>query len=92
MLVERPMPDAVSVAALGRTFDIAAAPGGVTVEDADGKNVDFEPGENRILAAAAIWKRLGLTSDTLAIGGFAYRPDRDPSGAWAGFPALLFRV
>ncbi|HEX2680951.1 MAG TPA: isochorismate synthase, partial [Candidatus Dormibacteraeota bacterium] len=92
MLVERPMPDAVSVAALGRTFDIVAAPGGVTVEDADGKNVDFEPGENRILAAAAIWKRLGLTSDTLAIGGFAYRPDRDPSGAWAGFPALLFRV
>src|SRR5206468_3224194 len=25
-------------------------------------------------------------------GGFAYRPDRDPGGAWGGFPALLLRV
>src|SRR3989442_12981182 len=23
---------------------------------------------------------------------FAYRPDRDPGGAWSGFPALLVRV
>ncbi len=29
MLIERPMPDAVSVAAIGRAFDIVAAPGGV---------------------------------------------------------------
>ena len=29
MLIERPMPDAVSVAALGRVYDIVAARGGV---------------------------------------------------------------
>lgn len=91
MLIERPMPDAVSVAAIGRAFDIVAAPGGVTLEDADGKSIDFEPGENRVVAASRLWKRLGST-DALAVGGFAYRPDRDPGGAWSGFPALLFRV
>ena len=32
MLIERPMPDAVSVAALGRVYDIVAAPGGVALE------------------------------------------------------------
>ena len=31
LLIERPMPDAVSVAALGRAFDIVAAPGGVVL-------------------------------------------------------------
>src|SRR5216110_4069669 len=51
MLIERPMPDAVSVAAIGRAFDIVAAPGGVALEDADGKTIDFEAGDNRILAA-----------------------------------------
>jgi salicylate biosynthesis isochorismate synthase/menaquinone-specific isochorismate synthase len=91
MLIERPMPDAVSVAAVGRVFDIVAAPGGVALEDADGKSIDFEPGENRIVAASQLWKRLGLI-DAIAVGGFAYRPDRDPAGAWSGFPALLFRV
>lgn len=91
MLIERPMPDAVSVAGLGRAFDIVAAPGGVGLEDAGGKMVDFEAGEDRILAASRIWRRVA-SADTIAVGGFAYRPDRDPSGAWSGFPALLLRV
>ena len=91
MLIERPMPDAVSVAALGRALDIVAAPGGVTVENADGKTIDFEPGENRLLAASRLWLRIA-SSDALAVGGFAYRTDREPGGAWSGFPALLFRV
>ena len=91
MLVERPMPDAVSVAGIGRALDIVAAPGGVAVENADGKTIDFEPGENRVLAASRLWGRIA-TSDALAVGGFAYRPDREPGGAWSGFPALLFRV
>src|SRR5438067_2219793 len=52
MLIERPMPDAVSVAGIGRALDIVAAPGGVAVENADGKTIDFEPGENRVLAAS----------------------------------------
>ncbi len=91
MLVERPMPDAVSVAALGRALDIVAAPGGVAVENADGKTIDFEPGANRLLAASRLWLRIA-SSDALAVGGFAYRTDREPGGAWSGFPALLFRV
>ena len=40
LLIERPMPDAVSVAALGRAFDIVAAAGGVGLEDASGAVVD----------------------------------------------------
>ena len=89
LLIERPMPEAVSVAALGRAFDIVAARGGVALEDVEGKTVDFEPDADRILAASRLWRRLGLP---LAVGGFAYRPDRDPVGPWSGFPALLLRV
>jgi len=97
LLVERPMPDAVSVAALGRAFDIVAAENGVALEDANGKVVDFERGNERLLAAARLWRRLSASLSTrsagpIAIGGFAYRPDRDPAGPWSGFPALLLRV
>ena len=93
MLIERPMPDAVSVAALGRALDVIAVHGGVAVEDADGRRVDFEPGEDRLHAAARLWRRIGPSlQGAVAVGGFAYRPDRDPSGAWSGFPAVLFRV
>ena len=91
MLVERPMPDAVSVAAMGRVLDIVAAPGGVALEDAEGRRVDYESGGNRILAASKLWERVA-TRDAIAVGGFAYRTDREPGGAWAGFPSLLFRV
>ena len=102
LLIERPMPDAVSVAALGRAFDIVSAPGGVSVESAAGEVVDFEAGDDRLLAASRLWRRLsrslvsagGATpaAGPVAVGGFAYRPDREPGGPWAGFPALLFRV
>lgn len=102
LLIERPMPDAVSVAAIGRAFDMVAAPGGVAVEDAAGSIVDFEPGADRILAASRLWKRLAASlapggaalpaTAPVAVGGFAYRPDGEPGGPWAGFPALLFRV
>jgi salicylate biosynthesis isochorismate synthase/menaquinone-specific isochorismate synthase len=100
LLIERPMPDAASVAALGKAFDIVAAPGGVAVEDAGGVVIDFEAGDNRLLGAARIWRRLceSLQPATpsavgpIAVGGYAYRPDRDPTGPWSGFPALLLRV
>ena len=91
MLIERPMPDAVSVAAIGRVLDLVAVEGGVAVEDASGRRLDFEGGANRLIAASRLWSRIS-SSDALAVGGFAYRHDRDPGGAWAGFPALLFRV
>jgi isochorismate synthase len=103
LLVERPMPDAVSIAAIGRVLDIVATPSGVAAEDASGKVVDSEPGGERIAAAARLWRRLSgeLSGDAetlapatgaVAVGGFAYRPDRDPQGPWAGFPSLLMRV
>ena len=102
MLIERPMPDAVSVAALGKAFDIVAAGSGVALEDADGRRVDFEAGDNRMLAAARLWRRLSrvLAADgpnapatgPVAVGGFAFHPERDPAGPWSGFPALLLRV
>ncbi len=102
LLIERPMPDAVSVAALGKAFDIVAAKGGVALEDASGKVVDFEAGADRLLAASRLWRRLceslagprsaSPVSGPVGVGGFAYRPDREPSGPWSGFPALLLRV
>ena len=91
MLVERPMPEAVSVAGLGRAFDIVSTEGGVALEDSAGKVVDSERGEDRVLAASRMWRRLGVRG-ALAIGGFAYRPDRDPGGPWSGFPALMLRI
>jgi anthranilate/para-aminobenzoate synthase component I len=103
LLIERPMPDAVSVAALGRAFDIVAAPGGVALEDASGASVDFERGDDRIAAAGRLWRRVrdsvahadpggAVGNAPIAVGGFAYRPDREPGGPWAGFPALLLRI
>jgi salicylate biosynthesis isochorismate synthase/menaquinone-specific isochorismate synthase len=93
LLIERPMPDAVSVAALGKAFDLVAAKGGVMLENADGKTVDFEAGENRLAAASRLWRRVCASlGGPIAAGGFAYRPDRDPGGPWSGFPSLLFRV
>jgi salicylate biosynthesis isochorismate synthase/menaquinone-specific isochorismate synthase len=87
------MPDAVSVAALGKVFDIVAAKGGVALEDARGKVVDFEAGDNRLLAASRLWRRVCESmAAAIAVGGFAYRPDREPAGPWSGFPALLLRV
>jgi len=105
LLIERPMPDAVSVAAIGRVFDIVAARDGVAVEDAAGSIVDRELGTNRVLAASRLWKRvrealrlenpaaqLPPATGAIAIGGFAYHPELDPRGAWAGLPSLLLRV
>src|SRR5436305_693386 len=76
---------------LGRALDLVATAGGVTLEDANGRRIDFEGGQNRILAAARLWQLIA-SSDAIAVGGFAYRPDREPGGAWSGFPAVLFRV
>jgi isochorismate synthase len=102
LLIERPMPDAVSVAALGKAFDVVASKGGVALEDASGKVVDFEAGDDRLLAASRLWRRVcesiagpataTAISGPIAVGGFAYRPDRDPGEPWSGFPALLLRV
>ena len=93
LLIERPMPDAVSVAALGKAFDLVAAKGGVALENASGEAVDFEAGPDRLAAASRLWRRVAESlGRPIAVGGFAYRLDRDPGGPWSGFPALLLRV
>ena len=93
LLIERPMPDAVSIAALGKAFDLVASSGGVALEDATGKVVDFEAGDDRLQAASRLWRRVCESlGSPVAVGGFAYRPDREPGGPWSGFPALLLRV
>ena len=93
LLIERPMPDAVSIAALGKAFDLVAGKGGVALEDAFGKVIDFEAGDNQLQAASRLWRRVCESlRGPIAVGGFAYRPDREPGGPWSGFPALLLRV
>jgi len=104
LLIERPMPDAVSVAGIGTAYEIVGAPDGVVLEDASGAIVDREAGNNGVQAAARMWRRwremlraqdagpLPPGAGPIAIGGFAYRTDRDPSGPWSGFPSLLLRV
>jgi salicylate biosynthesis isochorismate synthase/menaquinone-specific isochorismate synthase len=102
MLLERPMPDAVSVAAIGRRYDLVSSPEGVTLEDARGRQLDREPGTHRLLAAGRLWRRFAAHSGQVragppgtglvAVGGFAFNPEREPGEPWCGFPALLFRV
>lgn len=58
LLIERPMPDAVSVAGVGKAYDIVASADGVMVEDASGEVLDRETGSDRVRAAARIWRRL----------------------------------
>jgi isochorismate synthase len=101
-LIERPMPDAVSVAGIGRRFDLVSISGGAAVEDAQGRVIDHELGHDRLAAAARLWKRLAarLGGDAagppgtglVGLGGFAFDPGQDPAGPWLGFPAVLFRV
>ncbi len=102
VLVERPMPDAVSVLGIGRALEIVSAPGGVRAETAGGEVLEFESGP-ALAAAAVLWTRLAgsLAADgeaglpgtgPLALGGFAFRPDREPAAPWEGFPAVLLRV
>lgn len=101
-LLERPVPDAVSIAGIGVAFEIVSRPGGATLEDGSGNRLDDEPGPV-LTAASALWRRLsarlalegdpGLPATGLAaLGGFAFLPESRPEGAWAGFPGVLLRV
>jgi salicylate biosynthesis isochorismate synthase/menaquinone-specific isochorismate synthase len=104
VLIDRPMPDAVSVLGIGRRFDIVSTPGGAVVEDAEGRMADEERSPDPISAAARLWRRLceregpprsGPTHSAtglVALGGFAFDPTEEPGEPWQGFPALLFRV
>lgn len=102
VLIERPMPDAVSIAGIGRRYDLVSAPNGVVLEDAEGHRLDEEPGADRLHAAGRLWQRLASQlgpqvpgpagTGLVALGGFAFDPRREPADPWRGFPAVLFRV
>ncbi len=92
-LCERPMPDAVSMAGIGRLYDIVSMPGGAAIEDAAGNRVAEERDPQPLLAAGRLWGRLAAElGSPLALGGFAFDPGREPGPPWQGFPAVLFRV
>jgi isochorismate synthase len=101
-LIERPMPDAVSLVGIGRRLDLVSNSAGVALEDEQGNQLDEEPGLDRLAAAGRLWARLAAaTGDSgsrapgtglVALGGFAFDPVREPSDPWSGFPGLLFRV
>jgi len=83
LLIERPMPDAVSIAALGKAFDLVASKGGVALEDSGGKVVDFEAGADRLQAASRLWRR--VRSVDLRTGRTA-----SPAGRGQAFPRSFF--
>ena len=100
ILFERPMPEAVSIAGLGRVVDVVADARGAHVEDVEGNQLATEPGADRVRATARLWQRWSAPvaepgpdpTAPVALGGFAFRPDRDPGPPWAGFPAVQLRV
>jgi isochorismate synthase len=101
-LIERPMPDAVSMVGIGRRCDLVSSSSGVRLEDQDGSRIDEEPGLDRLAAAGRLWRRLAADSGEggpglpgtglVALGGFAFEPAREPAEPWTGFPGLLFRI
>ena len=102
ILIERPMPDAVSVLGIGRALEIVSDAGGVRAENASGEVIGAEAGP-ALAAAAVLWRRLsanlvaedepGLPGTGLvALGGFAFDPATAPGPPWEGFPGVLLRV
>src|SRR5256885_3184330 len=99
LLIERPMPDAVSVAGIGTAYEIVSAPGGVALEDAGGAVLDREAGSDRVQAAARMWRRLRDTlradgagalppgAGPIAIRGLPHRPQRGPTRPLSGVPS-----
>jgi menaquinone-specific isochorismate synthase len=97
LLFNDPTLDGTGVAGIGKIIDIVSVIGGAQVESADGEILDRELDDNRVRAVAKLWQRLtetqgGDTTPVLGIGGFAFRPDRDPAPPWGGFPAALIRI
>jgi menaquinone-specific isochorismate synthase len=102
ILIERPMPDAVSVLGIGRALELVSAPGGIRAENTAGDAIGFEAGPP-LAAASVLWRRIaaelvaedepGLPgTGLLALGGFAFDPAAAPASPWEGFPGVLLRV
>ncbi|HVA22247.1 MAG TPA: isochorismate synthase [Candidatus Micrarchaeia archaeon] len=113
-MVERTLPDAVSIAAIGRVLELVGDGAATWAEDGRGRRLPLSGGDpgtgahgvsggsgaaglsrawRSWTAAATALDDPGLpATGQVALGGFAFRPERTPAGAWAGFPAALLRV
>ena len=67
MLVERPMPDAVSIAALGRVFDIVSDPGGVALENAEGERLESST-IDKTLQTLSVEQRIAVKAEMARAG------------------------
>ncbi|HUY96203.1 MAG TPA: isochorismate synthase [Verrucomicrobiae bacterium] len=100
-VVERTVPEAVSVAAVGRALEL--------VTDSTGTYLEVDRQRQRVgpatggIGLGRAWRELAASALVLddpgmpatglvAIGGFAFSPERLPQGPWAGFPGALLRV
>ena len=101
-LFERGLRGATGLAGLGCAFQIVGDGRGARLEQPDGMLLDEEPGPP-LAAAALLWKRFSRTIDgqgspqlpatgLVAMGGFAFDLERQPTGEWSGFPSVLLRV
>src|SRR5690242_21273610 len=61
-LIERPMPDAVSLVGIGRRLDLVSNSSGVALEDEQGNQLDEEPGLDRLAAAGRLWDRVAASA------------------------------
>src|SRR5262249_61623618 len=62
MLFERAVPDAVSIAAVGRRFEIVSTPEGADLQDGGGPVLGSAPDSNRLTAPGRLWARLAAAS------------------------------
>ncbi|MFZ0214951.1 MAG: hypothetical protein WAM30_03320, partial [Candidatus Dormiibacterota bacterium] len=100
-LFTRTAPGATSLVGIGTRYEIVATPDGAALEDPAGHRLDEERGADPVLAADRLWSRLaprlgvrGRLPGTgpVAIGGFAYQPNRPAIEPWLGFGGLVLRV
>lgn len=106
-LWQRSATGATSLLGIGRRFEIVWCPGGAALLDAAGERQDDERDPDHLAAAARLWdrfvelQRAEPSTDgsprppgtgLVALGGFAFAPDREPEHPWSGFPPVLFRV
>jgi isochorismate synthase len=98
VLFDDPSDGATAALGIGRLFDIVGDAEGARIESAAGEVLGRDGGPGRLAATARLWHRLAETVEAeerdavVAVGGFAFRPDRDPRHPWAGFPSALLRL
>ncbi len=96
-LIEHPEPDSTSLVGVGLAAELIGDLSGGWLADGHGNELGRELHSDPLLGVAKLWRDLcsrGVpdTLHAVAIGGFAFRRDRQPGPPWAGFPPVLLRV